>query len=173
MALVRALFASGAAQEALEHYRDTASLFMDRFGITPSEAFSSLYRQITGRMNGPEADLGEVRKRLSEGERAPGAFYCDYEFFKDIYRQKAREYARTGQAVQLALITMEAAGDGEPDPGYFGHLAERLRSSIQSSLRSGDVFTRCSATQFLLMLPSASFENAGMVLGRGRPPLQG
>jgi DNA-binding SARP family transcriptional activator len=166
MVLIRALYASGATQEALDHYRETASLLMDRFGITPSEAFSSLYRQISGRTDGPEADLGEVRKRLSEGRRAPGAFYCDFEFFKDIYRQKAREYARTDQTVQLAMITMDAAGGGEPDPRQFGHLAELLRSSIQSSLRSGDVFTRSSAPQFLLMLPAASFENAGKILER-------
>jgi DNA-binding SARP family transcriptional activator len=166
IALIRALIASGSSQEALVYYKETAGLFLDSFGITPSEAFSSLHRQLAGRENSPEDDLGEVRRRLSEGRREPGAFYCDYEFFKDIYRQRAREGSRTGQAVHLALVTMEAAGDGELDLRQLGHLAERLRSSIQGSLRSGDVFTRYSANQFLLMLPSASFENAGKVLER-------
>jgi hypothetical protein len=47
-----------------------------------------------------------VRKRLAEADVDKGAFYCEFEFFKDIYRQKAREGSRTGQVVHLAMITM-------------------------------------------------------------------
>ena len=43
---------------------------------------------------------------------------------------------------------------------------EVLRASIQRSLRSGDVFTRYSTTQYLILLPTASYENAELVLKR-------
>ena len=41
-----------------------------------------------------------------------------------------------------------------------------LRSAIHASLRSGDVFTRSSAVQFLILLPSASYENGVKVCQR-------
>ena len=40
---------------------------------------------------------------------------------------------------------------------------EKLMARV---LRKGDVITRCSASQFLLMLPSANYENSGMVCRR-------
>jgi GGDEF domain-containing protein len=43
---------------------------------------------------------------------------------------------------------------------------ERLREIIVKSLRQGDVFTRYSVSQYLLMLPLASYENTEMVLNR-------
>jgi GGDEF domain-containing protein len=113
-----------------------------------------------------ESALSGVRTRLAEAEAAPGAFYCDYEFFKGIYRQKAREGSRTGQAVHLLLITITGGKNKEPDQKQLNHLVERLRGTIQSSLRNGDVFTRFSVAQFLLMLPSASYENVEMIMGR-------
>ena len=42
----------------------------------------------------------------------------------------------------------------------------QLHSAIQYSLRRGDVFTRYSVSQYLIMLPTVSFENGEMVLKR-------
>ena len=43
---------------------------------------------------------------------------------------------------------------------------ENLREVITSNLRQGDVFTCCSASQFILMLPQANYENSCMVCRR-------
>lgn len=43
---------------------------------------------------------------------------------------------------------------------------DRLYNVIMASLRRGDVFCRYSVTQYLLMLPAASYENSNMVLQR-------
>ena len=43
---------------------------------------------------------------------------------------------------------------------------ERLRASIQKSLRSSDVYARYSVSQFILLLSSATFENSEMVMER-------
>ena len=42
----------------------------------------------------------------------------------------------------------------------------RVREVIHSGLRQGDAYTRFSATQYLLLLPCASYENGGKVLDR-------
>lgn len=42
----------------------------------------------------------------------------------------------------------------------------QLRNAIQYSLRRGDVFTRYSVSQYLILLPTISMENCEMVLKR-------
>ena len=41
-----------------------------------------------------------------------------------------------------------------------------LEELIAGQLRRGDAFTRCSASQFALLLPQASYENSRMVCAR-------
>ena len=41
-----------------------------------------------------------------------------------------------------------------------------LHDAIHRILRSGDVFTRYSRDQYLIMLPSSSYENAALALER-------
>ena len=166
LSLILALAESGHPQRALEHYNNTTKMFMDQFGITPSEEFTAVYKQLVRNTNSRESDLSVVRERLAEADVEKGAFYCEYEFFKDIYRQKAREGSRTGQVVHLAMITMVGTKKKEMDQKQLNHLVSKLRGTIQLSLRSGDIFTRFSVTQFLLMLPSANYENTEMILER-------
>ena len=40
------------------------------------------------------------------------------------------------------------------------------RQAIRSSLRRGDVFCRYSVSQYMLLLPTATYENGEMVLKR-------
>jgi len=42
----------------------------------------------------------------------------------------------------------------------------RLSETIRTSLRSGDVYTRYSISQYLVMLPNVSAENGAKVLDR-------
>jgi GGDEF domain-containing protein len=43
---------------------------------------------------------------------------------------------------------------------------DNLFEVIKSSLRRGDVFSRFSATQYVLMLPTLTYENCEMVMER-------
>ncbi len=43
---------------------------------------------------------------------------------------------------------------------------DELGSSIRNSLRRGDVYSRYSVSQYLMLLPTATYENGEMVLKR-------
>ena len=111
-------------------------------------------------------DLGVIKEGLVESEMMPGAFFCEYEFFKDIYRLQARSAGRNGQIVHIALVTVMDGYGKKLTQSRLNTAMERLKDVVRNSLRRGDVFTRYSVSQYLLMLPSASFENADMVLNR-------
>ena len=43
---------------------------------------------------------------------------------------------------------------------------ENLQEQIRNNLRRGDAASRCSASQYILMLPHANYENSCMVCER-------
>lgn len=165
-ALILALANTGNHQAAMQHYDYVTELFFNQFGVTPSDALTSLYREIVKTDNALEMDLGQIKHGLAETEKADGAFYCEYEFFKDIYKLNSRSCARNGQVIQLALLTL-LDHNGEPLGKKALNLnMERAKACIGSSLRRGDIYSRYSISQYLLMLPSASYENGENVVNR-------
>ena len=55
----------------------------------------------------------------------------------------------------------------ERTPGLqLDALMRKLAESVQRSLRSGDVFSRYSAAQYVVLLPQANYENSKMVMER-------
>ena len=67
--------------------------------------------------------------------------------------------------MQLALITLSAKDDAV-NTRVRNNTMERLREVIAGALRRGDVFTRYSLTQYLILLPASSYENGEKVLRR-------
>ncbi len=166
--MIRALAATGGQKSALAHYEKITSLYYSQFGIAPSQELTALYREIVRTTKETQTDLSLIREELRENEAsldAGGAFFCEYEFFKDFYRLCVRSLSRSGQAVQLALITLSAK-DSPMNARVRSNTMERLREVIAHALRRGDVFARYSLTQYLILLPASSYENGEKVLRR-------
>ena len=164
--LMRILAASGAQQAAIQHYTQVTKLFMDQLGVSPSESMRALYRELTKADSSVELDLDAVRKRLQEFSPRAGAYFCEYGVFQDIYRLEARNAVRSGRIVQLAMLTVLDENEHRLLSKRCSAAMEELRSTIHSSLRAGDTFTRFSASQYLLLLPTTTYENGVMVLQR-------
>ncbi len=166
LSLIQALVATGAQQEAMRHYNYITEMFFSHFGVTPSPELTQLYKEIVRTSKNTEMDLGVIREGLAESSRAGSPFYCEYEIFKDVYRIQARNAGRNGQIVHIALVTVLDGYGKKLTQAKMNTAMERLRGVIGASLRRGDVYTRYSVTQYLLMLPLASFENAEIVMDR-------
>ncbi len=164
--LIRAFLQNGNQQTALNHYERVTDLFFNRFGITPSEEFTALYREIKKNRLNAEMDLNVIKGTIKEKGEAAGAFYCEYEFFKEIYRLEARAAERTGQAAYLCLISVTDSQNLQPNQKVLVSAMAKLQITIQTSLRRGDVFTRFSSSQYLILLPTTNYENGEMVLTR-------
>ncbi len=164
--LMQAMISADARQAALDHYQYVMQLFMKQLGVTPSEDMTAFYRQLVKTSNSVKLDLHAVQRDLDEESPAPGPYCCEYAIFQDIYRLLARTASRTGQAVQLAALSVLDDRGKALAAKRVGMSMERVKEVILSGLRQGDVFTRFSATQYLLLLPYASSENGEKVLGR-------
>ena len=164
--LINALYKSGNSHGALEQYNNTMNQFLNQFGITPSDELKSLYKEITKTSKSVTTDISIIKENLREDSRMPGAFFCEYEFFKDIYRLECRAAERSGDSLFLCLFTLSTAKGDVPPLKHLSRAMETLKYAIQYSLRRGDVFSRYSVSQYILILPTATYENAEMVMKR-------
>ena len=114
---------------------------------------------------GVDCDVREIRRELME-QLTPGAYCQDYETFKSIYRFVERIMRRSARPACTILMTLT---DGQ---GRFPELQDReprmalLGDLVQRSLRSGDMYTRYSSCQYLLLVVDADERQADRIAGR-------
>ena len=163
---IRALIALGRQKEAMECYQEVSELFYREMGVHLSERLRNLYREIIKTVNMVETDLQIIKDDLREAEQATGAFVCEYEVFKNMYRLEARSAERTGNAAFLALFTLTTADGSNLDTHTHQSAMRHLLEALVGSLRRSDVLARFSATQYVTLLFTLSYENGCMVLDR-------
>lgn len=161
--IINALLLSGNRQKAVEHYEFVSDLFYEKLGVTLSDHLRSMIREIIKGMNDVEKDLDVIKADLRE-PTIDSAFLCDYEIFRNIYHIEARLAERFGQSVFVALLTLEPCEKMEPQ--MIANTMQLLKSIILKSLRKSDVVSRFSSSQYILMLPSLTYENGQIVLNR-------
>lgn len=165
--LMKALVSLNHYQEALSQYEKTTNLFYKEFGVTPSPELKALYKQIVHSNQSVEMDICAIKDHLREDNDLKGAFYCEYEFFKDIYRLEVRSVSRTGKPIHICLLTVSPKAGEKPLPTKaLNATMDKLAECVKTTLRRGDVFARYSVSQFVIMLPMTTVENAEMVLSR-------
>lgn len=163
---MRALLAQGRGREAVSVYQNMSELMYDNFGVTPSEELHALYREAQNSVNDREVSLGTVRDQLRENGGSFGALLCDYDLFKVIYHAQARSVARNGDAVHIGLLSVAGEDGRELSKQSIDVCMDNLQRLICACLRRGDVASRCSVSQYVILLPQANYENSCMVCER-------
>lgn len=87
--IVRSLLRQGRDTAALAHYEKATDLLYRNLGVRPSEELRALYIEIMSTEKTLETDLGVIMGDLKEPASRPGAFVCEYGFFKEAYRLEA------------------------------------------------------------------------------------
>lgn len=164
--LIRSLIRQGRDHDALEAYERATDILYRSLGVSPSEELRSLYTAIMDTEKSMETDLAVIQQSLKETATRPGAFVCEYGFFREAYRLEARRAARNGTCVHLALITVALPNGGMPELGVLNTTMDQLLDILVNGLRRGDVVSRYSSAQYVVMLPSANYEDATMVMDR-------
>lgn len=164
--LIQALVHTKNSQLAKSHYESVTKMFYERFGVAPSAEFSALYKQVVKTLHQTENDILAVREVLNEDEYETGAFYCEFEVFKEIYQLEVRSASRTGSSMYICLITVTDEDGETPEKDVIRSAMNKLLLTVNESLRRGDVYTRFSVSQYLLLLENLTYENAEMVAER-------
>ena len=164
--LMRALMAQGENERAAEVYEEMRERLFNDLGIQPSEESQSILQDIRSQVSIPFLTADGLREQLCEKDPMPGALFCDYASFRLFYQAEARSASRRGDAVHVAMLSVVGADGRELPARSLERTMEQLRLKILSGLRRGDVVSRCSASQFVVLLLQANYENSNMVCER-------
>lgn len=164
--LMRCRIAAGDRSGAQSAYEEMSELLFSTFGVMPSDESRQLYREASKDANTPSVPVGSVREQLKEPAGAKGALYCEYDFFKLLYQVQARAMIRSGETIHIALFSLHGQDQKELSRRSLDRAMDNLQELIVSNLRQGDVVTRCSVSQLIVMLPQANYENSCAVCQR-------
>lgn len=157
---------------AKKHYLDTEKVLYDELGVYPNDDLQSLYSEILSNQGGvKEATMSDVQQHLVESKFQSGAFQCSYDTFRKIYQLEARKAMRRGNVREyIVLLTIEANDFVKKNPSIIDAIIESTSSllcqNIMSSLRAGDTFAKYSNSQYVILLPDCTDENARRVVER-------
>jgi len=163
---MRAQIALNDRSGAVTAYETMSELLFETFGVMPSEESRKLYRDACRETNNFAVSAEVVRDHLQEPGSTKGAVFCEYDFFKLLYQVQARSIIRSGDVIHIALLSIHGTNDRSLSRRSLDTAMENLQALVLNSLRQGDVVTRYSASQLIIMLPQANYENSRMVCQR-------
>ncbi|MDL2238141.1 hypothetical protein LJC56_10025 [Christensenellaceae bacterium OttesenSCG-928-K19] len=166
-ALIEALLQLGQISQAIAHYDYIVSVLNKDLGVQPSERLQKLHSQIFRHTENVQYDLDSIRSSLmAQNPSESGAFFCDVDTFRKIYQLEQRALQRSGLSVYLACVSIANNDRTLPSNEELTPLMSHLKRALLIGLRRGDVVAQYSKTQFLMLLPSASYEDCERVLER-------
>lgn len=169
-AMMYALIGQRKQSEAMDHYRNAERILYDNLGVRLSEEMFQIYEELMKETHTEQQDISRIQKELLSEREAMGAFFCEYGTFKKNYELEVRRAGRLGISVFLALITLCVIPEIKNDQSAIKTTVQmgmnQLQEVLQNSLRTGDVMTRYSHNQFLIMLQGCQYENAQKVMQR-------
>ena len=176
--LIRALIRQNKHNIATEHYKKACNLLYDKLGVRPSEKLQGIYDKLLEQKHSMQRDISLIQKELfSGGSVKTGAFVCEYGVFKKNFELEIRRAKRNGVGVHLVLITINPEVAFQPGTVAYNNIIglgiKQMQDVLMTSLRAGDVVTRYSVEQFIIMLPQCSSENAAQVMARVMDNYQG
>ncbi|MBQ9015240.1 MAG: winged helix-turn-helix domain-containing protein [Firmicutes bacterium] len=159
--LLRAYIKNLRLSKAEQQYRETMHVMGDHLSSERLKELRDLYEEMMKQQHDAEMDLDSILSELSEDKQGDEAFYCEYGVFRRIYELESRERERKGYPITLALLSLSAADAALENDGM-----ERLLEVLLSRLRHGDIITKYSNTQYLVMLPECPEASADIALIR-------
>lgn len=167
--LINCLINMGQLTQAMTHYNYISNLLYKELGVQPSERLQKLYKSIHQSAQDVQYDLRTIKLSMQEDPSAShGAFLCDIEVFRQLYKLESRTMERSGQVAYVAVITVTTPAHMLPDNRTLNEAMYLLRQVTVDSLRRGDVVSQYSKSQLVLLLATITLEDCELVLGRIR-----
>lgn len=152
-------------KEAVDAYLAFQTRLLAQSGVLPSDGLRELCRAARNDPDSRTITPADLPQRLREPP-ADGALLCAFDFFRVLCFSQVRLAQRSGQPLHAALLTLAGAEDAPLPRHSLDRAMDNLQEVILKELRRGDAAARCSAAQFVLLLPQAEYAGAVRVCRR-------
>ena len=103
---MRSLYGQNKYDLALSHYEKVNKMFYESMGNYYPEKLRNEFQKLLAENSENASDAKEIQEELSGTWEGDGAFFCDYQVFRQIYRMEARRLKRLGIAEYVMLLTL-------------------------------------------------------------------
>lgn len=170
--LVKAYMCQNKQTQAKEAFEKMEKILYDQLGVRNTPQLTQLGEELISMNNGEAlSDINQMSTEITE-EKVDGAYLCGYTVFREIYHLEARKIKRLGLSEYLVLFTIAMDAKVVSEIGKetakenMRKAMDNLEKALCDTLRIGDVVSRYSSTQYVVMLNSCSYENSALVSNR-------
>lgn len=169
---ITALIRQNKQQLARECYEQAVKILYDALGIRNSKQLERVQQELLKMKKGTAAEgLESVHMDMQEEAEQEGAYICGYPVFREIYRLEARKNSRLKNSQYIMLLTLRIKEAALPENEQMkkfvlNQAMNQMEEVLREFLRIGDVAARYSDSQFVVLLPTCTYENCLMVSER-------
>lgn len=170
---IMALIRQDKFELAMKNYEEAARILYDVLGVRNSSKLQEVQKELL-KMNREIAaeDMEYISEDMAENGEPVGVYLCGYPVFREIYRLEVRKNGRLGETEYVVLMTVEVnegirRNENEKMEKFLINQAMgQLEESLKQTLRIGDVAARYSDRQFVILLPTCTYESSVQVTKR-------
>lgn len=157
---------------AMKRFEEAAKILYDALGVRNSAKLQDVQKELLKMSKGNEAEsLETIHDDMVEEEDSVGVYFCGYPVFREIYRLEVRKNSRLGEAEYIVLFTVEindgVKADNEKMERFIIEQGmSKLKNTLGKVLRIGDVAARYSDSQYIVLLPTCTYESSILVAKR-------
>ncbi len=168
---VKAMLKLQKRTEAYECYKESKAYLCEKLGIVNPKKLESIYAEFPKKIQSKNSSIEDIDIEMNrKTDRDNKTFMCDYNVvFREIYRLEQRRIRRLGISEYMVLFTVNHGShslNGDKVAELLGKAAVILGDAIETSLRSGDIASRCSELQYVALLPNCPENMVSMVASR-------
>ena len=165
-------------KEAMEAYKDAVKDIFSEQGMAVSDQMWERLKSLNQYIENQPSNLENIKEWLCEKERIPGAYCCSYPGFIDCYRMEARAAERKKRHGMLMICTIrDRQGAVITEAEKLQEYMDKLDQCVCVTLRRGDIYTRYSRDQILILVNDLKPEKAvsveNRIIGAFRKEAQG
>lgn len=165
-------------KEAMEAYKDAVKDIFSEQGMAVSDQMWERFKSLNQYIENQSRNLENIKEWLCEKERIPGAYCCSYPGFIDCYRMEARAAERKKRHGMLMICTIrDRQGAVITEAEKLQEYMDKLDQCVCVTLRRGDIYTRYSKDQILILVNDLKPEKAvsveNRIIGAFRKEAQG
>lgn len=170
---IEARMKSGQISLALSSYERAREIIEKELGIRKTVVLNKVYEELLLTSKGSaKYNMIDVKRDISE-EDPSGVFLCGYPIFKEIYRLEVRKNERRKEPENLLLLTVEFFQRLDRKPATQKQIDDTIKETmdimadvLKRCLRVGDVASKYSDSQYIILLPTCTKELAMLVANR-------
>lgn len=169
---IKALIRQNKFELAMKNYEEAVKILYDSLGVRNSSKLQEVQKELL-KMNRSESaeHLDKISEDMAEDDKPEGVYFCGYPVFREIYRLEARKIGRLGEAEFVVLLTVELnegmqADNEKMEQFLINQAMKHLENALKETLRIGDVAARYSDSQFVILLPTCTYESSKTVAKR-------